>query len=107
MAIPILATKLYLPPQPPEGWVAGLQLAALSLKGNQDVPGFIRAFAGDHRYIVDYLVEEVLHHQPEPIRTFLLQTSILERLTGSLCDSVTGQPGGQSRLDTLQLRFPA
>ncbi|MEI2610508.1 MAG: LuxR C-terminal-related transcriptional regulator [Candidatus Promineifilaceae bacterium] len=102
MAIPILATKLYLPPQPPEGWIAGLQLAALSLKGNQDVPGFIRAFAGDHRYIVDYLVEEVLHHQPEPIRTFLLQTSILERLTGSLCDSVTGQPGGQSRLDTLQ-----
>lgn len=102
MAIPILATKLYLPPQPPEGWIAGLQLAALSLKGNQDVPGFIRAFAGDHRYIVDYLVAEVLYHQPDPIRTFLLQTSILERLNGPLCDSVTGQPGGQSRLDTLQ-----
>lgn len=85
-----------------EGWIAGLQLAALSLQGNQDVPGFIRAFAGDHHYIVDYLVEEVLHHQPEPIRTFLLQTAILERLNGPLCDAVTGQSGGQSRLDALQ-----
>lgn len=85
-----------------EGWVAGLQLAALSLQGNQNVPGFIQAFAGDHRYIVDYLVEEVLNHQPDPIRTFLLQTSILNRLNGPLCDAVTGQPGGQARLDALQ-----
>jgi len=85
-----------------EGWIAGLQLAALSMKGNQDVSGFIEAFAGDHRYIVDYLVEEVLQRQPEHIRSFLLQTAILERLDGPLCDAVTEQPGGQARLETLQ-----
>ncbi|HEY7910047.1 MAG TPA: AAA family ATPase, partial [Thermomicrobiales bacterium] len=77
-----------------EGWIAGLQLAALSLRGHHDVPGFIGAFAGDHRYIVDYLVEEVLQRQPETVRAFLLQTAILDRLNGSLCDAVTGQEGG-------------
>ena len=85
-----------------EGWIAGLQLAALSMKGQQDVPGFIQAFAGDHRYIVDYLVEEVLRRQPEPVRNFLLQTSILERLNGSLCDAVTMQAGSKSKLEQLQ-----
>jgi LuxR family maltose regulon positive regulatory protein len=71
-----------------EGWIAGLQLAALSMQGHQDIPGFIQAFAGDHRYIVDYLVEEVLQRQPKMIRSFLLQTSILDRLSGSLCDAI-------------------
>jgi LuxR family maltose regulon positive regulatory protein len=85
-----------------EGWIAGLQLAALSMKGNKDVTGFIQAFAGDHRYIVDYLVEEVLRRQSEEIRSFLLQTSILERLNGSLCDAVTTQPGSKARLESLQ-----
>ena len=85
-----------------EGWIAGLQLAALSMKDHQDVPGFIRTFAGDHRYIVDYLVEEVLKRQPEPIRSFLIQTAILDRLNGPLCDAVTGQPGGKARLENLQ-----
>jgi LuxR family transcriptional regulator, maltose regulon positive regulatory protein len=85
-----------------EGWIAGLQLAALSMKGQQDVHGFIQAFAGDHRYIVDYLVEEVLRRQPEPVRNFLLQTSILERLNGSLCDAVTSQLGSKSKLEQLQ-----
>ena len=85
-----------------EGWIAGLQLAALSMQGHQDVPGFIQAFAGDHRYIVDYLVEEVLQRQPEPVRSFLLQTAILDRLNGPLCDAVTGQAGGKARLETLQ-----
>jgi len=85
-----------------EGWIAGLQLAALSMQGHQDVHGFIRAFAGDHRYIVDYLVEEVLQRQPEPVRDFLLQTAILDRLNGPLCDAVTGQPGGKARLESLQ-----
>jgi LuxR family maltose regulon positive regulatory protein len=84
-----------------EGWIAGLQLAALSLQGHQDVRGFIRAFAGDNRYIVDYLVDEVLQRQPEPVRRFLLQTSILDRLSGSLCDAVTGQEGGGARLEAL------
>jgi LuxR family maltose regulon positive regulatory protein len=84
-----------------EGWIAGLQLAALSLQGRQDVEGFIRAFAGDHRYIGDYLVEEVLQRQPESLRNFLLQTSILDRLSGSLCDAVTGQEEGHARLLAL------
>src|SRR5438094_194753 len=67
-----------------EGWIAGLQLAALSVQGRQDVPGFMRTFAGAHRYIVDYLVEEVLQRQPEPVHQFLLQTSLLDRLNGPL-----------------------
>ncbi|GHO87536.1 LuxR C-terminal-related transcriptional regulator [Dictyobacter formicarum] len=85
-----------------EGWIAGLQLAALSMQGHQDVSGFIRAFAGDHRYIVDYLVEEVLERQPEPVRSFLLQTSILDQLSGPLCDAVTGQQEGHARLLALE-----
>jgi LuxR family maltose regulon positive regulatory protein len=85
-----------------EGWVAGLQLAALSMQGYQDVAEFIQAFAGDNRYIVDYLVEEVLKCQPEPVRSFLLQTSILDRLNGPLCDAVTSLPGGKAQLETLQ-----
>jgi LuxR family maltose regulon positive regulatory protein len=85
-----------------EGWIAGLQLAALSMQGIKDVSAFIREFAGDHRYIVDYLVEEVLQSQPEPIRRFLLQTAILDRLNGSLCDAVTGEKEGSVRLETLQ-----
>ncbi len=85
-----------------EGWIAGLQLAALSMKGNKDVTGFIQAFAGDHRYIVDYLVDEVLQRQSELVRNFLLQTSILDRLNGPLCEAVTSQPGGKARLESLQ-----
>src|SRR5215208_1553036 len=85
-----------------EGWIAGLQLAALSMRGREDVGGFIRAFAGDNRYIVDYLAEEVLQRQPERTRSFLLQTSILERLSGPLCDAVTGQEDGNALLETLE-----
>ena len=85
-----------------EGWIAGLQLAALSMRGREDVPGFIRAFAGDNRYIVDYLVEEVLQRQPERVRSFLLQTSILDRLSGPLCDAVTGQEEGNALLEALE-----
>ena len=66
------------------------------------LPGFIRAFAGDHRYIVDYLVEEVLQRQPERVRSFLLQTAILDRLSGPLCDAVTGQEDGSARLEALE-----
>ncbi len=85
-----------------EGWIAGLQLAALSMQGQQDVPRFIQAFAGDHRYIVDYLVEEVLQRQPKPVRNFLLQTSILDQLSGPLCNAVTGQMEGNARLEALE-----
>ena len=85
-----------------EGWIAGLQLAALSMQGREDIPEFIRAFTGDHRYILDYLVEEVLTRQSEPVRNFLLQTAILDRLSGSLCDAVTGQEKGNARLEALE-----
>ncbi len=85
-----------------EGWIAGLQLAALSMRGRADIPGFIRAFTGDNRYIVDYLVEEVLRRQPAPVRNFLLQTAILDRLSGPLCEAVTGQGEGQARLAALE-----
>ena len=85
-----------------EGWIAGLQLAALSMQGREDVRGFIAAFTGNDRYIVDYLVEEVLQRQPESFRSFLLQTSILDRLSGPLCDAVTGQESGKRLLDALE-----
>ena len=85
-----------------EGWIAGLQLAALSMRGREDVSGFIKAFAGDDRYIVDYLVEEVLQRQPERVRSFLLQTSILERLSGPLCDAVTDRKDGKGVLEALE-----
>ena len=84
-----------------EGWIAALQLAALSLQGRDDIAGFIAGFAGDDRYIVDYLVEEVLQRQPESVRSFLLKTSILSRLSGALCDAVTGQDGGKATLEAL------
>ncbi len=85
-----------------EGWIAGLQLAALSTRGREDVHGLIMSFAGDNSYIVDYLVEEVLQRQPAPIRSFLLQTAILNRLNGPLCDAVTGQSDSSVRLEALQ-----
>ncbi len=85
-----------------EGWVAGLQLAALSMQTRKDIPKFIKTFAGDDRHIVDYLAEEVLNHQPEYIQKFLLQTSILNRLSEPLCDFVTQKKGSQNILDELE-----
>src|SRR6266487_2142877 len=85
-----------------EGWIAGLQLAALSMQGRKDVSSFVMTFAGSHRYIVDYLTEEVLRQQPENISAFLLQTSILDRLCGSLCDAVTERTEGQALLERLE-----
>jgi len=84
-----------------EGWIAALQLAALSMQGRDDVAGFIAGFAGDDRYIVDYLVDEVLERQPASVRGFLVQTSILDRLSGPLCDAVCGQHGGKAMLESL------
>ena len=84
-----------------EGWIAALQLAALSMKGRDDVAGFVDRFAGDDRLIVDYLVEEVLARQPEDRRDFLLRTSILTRMTGPLVDAVTGQDEGRATLEAL------
>ncbi|MEY9776350.1 LuxR C-terminal-related transcriptional regulator [Arthrobacter sp. MW3 TE3886] len=85
-----------------EGWVAALQLAALSLQGREDVCDFIAGFAGNDRYIVDYLVEEVLEHQPESVRAFLLLTAVLDRFSGPLCDAVTGRGDGTEMLTALE-----
>jgi LuxR family maltose regulon positive regulatory protein len=85
-----------------EGWITGLQLAALSMQGHQDTSRFIQSFTGSHRFVLDYLVEEVLQRQPEHIRNFLMQTAILDRLSGPLCDSVTGQKDGRGILETLE-----
>jgi LuxR family maltose regulon positive regulatory protein len=73
-----------------EGWIAGLQMAALSLQGKKDASRFVAAFTGSNRYILDYLLEEVLRRESERVQAFLLQTSILERLCGPLCDAVVG-----------------
>ena len=85
-----------------EGWIAALQLAALSMQGREDVTAFIDGFAGDDRYIVDFLAEEVLQRQSEHVQHFLLQTSILDRLSGPLCDAVTGQDDGKAKLTALE-----
>jgi LuxR family maltose regulon positive regulatory protein len=85
-----------------EGWVAGMQLAGLSMQTHEDKTAFIEAFTGSHHYIVDYLLEEVLNHQPDPVREFLLRTSILERMTGTLCDALTGRSDGQDMLEGLE-----
>ncbi|OUM42868.1 hypothetical protein B8W73_07795 [Arthrobacter agilis] len=85
-----------------EGWIAGLQLAALSLRDTTDVPAFIDAFTGSNRFVIDYLTEEVLRHAPLPLREFLLQTAILDRLSGPLCDAVTGRTDSIQMLESLE-----
>ena len=85
-----------------EGWIVGLQMAALSMQGRADTASFIQAFTGSHHFIIDYLVEEVLQRQPKRVRSFLLQTSILDRLSGPLCDAVTGQEDGRGMLEALE-----
>jgi len=84
-----------------EGWIAGLQLAALSMQGRENLQGFVSAFTGSHHFIVDYLGEEVLERQPESLRQFLLKTSILERFTGPLCDALTDEGNGDEVLKRL------
>jgi LuxR family maltose regulon positive regulatory protein len=92
-----------------EGWAAGLQLAALSARthagaadGSGDVAGFVEAFSGSHRFVLDYLLEEVLDRQPDEVRAFLLETSVLDQLAGGLCDALTGRSDGQPMLETLE-----
>jgi LuxR family maltose regulon positive regulatory protein len=85
-----------------EGWAAGLQMAALSLRGREDSAAFIEHFTGSHRYILDYLTDEVLSRQPAEVRDFLLDTSILERLSGPLCDAVSGRGDSQGLLEDLE-----
>ena len=91
-----------------EGWIAGLQLAALalqgtiSLQGHKDATSLIKSFTGSHRFVLDYLIEEVLEQQSESVQTFLLQTAVLDRLTGSLCDALTGEDNGRATLEMLE-----
>ncbi|HEX2182434.1 MAG TPA: LuxR C-terminal-related transcriptional regulator [Rubrobacteraceae bacterium] len=85
-----------------EGWIAGLQLAALSMRDRRDISGFIESFSGSHRDVLDFLAEEVLERQPTHVREFLLETSILNNLTGSLCDALTGRSDGQETLERLE-----
>ena len=85
-----------------EGWAAGLQLAALSLQGRSDIGAFVEGFSGSHRYVLDYLAEEVLDRQPPQLRTFLLESSVLERLSGPLCDAVTGRADSQQLLEQVE-----
>ena len=87
-----------------EGWIAGLQLAAISMQGRQDATGFIESFTGSHRFVMDYLVEEVLHQQSERVQDFLLRTSILDRLCGPLCEAVLldASAAGQETLDYIE-----
>jgi len=85
-----------------EGWIAALQLAALSMRERKDVSAFIRSFSGSHRDVFDFLAEEVLERQPEGVQTFLLETSILDSLSGLLCDALTGRNDGQRMLERLE-----
>ena len=85
-----------------EGWIAGLQMAALSLQGRTDAPALIQSFRGSHRFILDYLVEEVLERQPGDVQEFLYQTAVLDRLTAPLCDAVTGRQDSQAVLIRLE-----
>jgi LuxR family maltose regulon positive regulatory protein len=94
-----------------EGWIAGLQMAAISMRGREDTSDFVRAFTGSNRYVLDYLVEEVLQRQPDHIQAFLLGTSILDRLGGALCDAVLDRCGpvseSRQRLSTLDTHLPS
>jgi LuxR family transcriptional regulator, maltose regulon positive regulatory protein len=85
-----------------EGWAAGLQLAALSLRGRANTAAFLADFGGSHRYVLDYLAEEVLDRQPAHVREFLLETSVLDRLSGELCDAITGRADGQVLLEDVE-----
>lgn len=89
-----------------EGWIAGLQLAALSMRGREDISSFIQAFTGDDRYVLDYLIEEVFQRQPDPVKNFLLQTSILQRMCGPLCDALLLVEGEEQRAEGDSIHSP-
>jgi LuxR family transcriptional regulator, maltose regulon positive regulatory protein len=99
---PLTQTQVEILQTRTEGWVAGLQLALIALRITPDPTAFIQSFHGSQRYILDYLVEEVLERQPEPVRSFLLQTSILEQMCGSLCDAVVPEVNGSEMLEHLE-----
>ncbi|HKV84195.1 MAG TPA: LuxR C-terminal-related transcriptional regulator, partial [Ktedonobacterales bacterium] len=104
MGLALSATEIAALETRTEGWIAGLQLAAISLRGHQDAASFIASFTGSHHFVMDYLVEEVLQQQPESVQTFLLRTSVLDRLCGPLCDAMLRDSAGrgQESLEYLQ-----
>jgi LuxR family maltose regulon positive regulatory protein len=102
MSLGLSATEINTLDRRTEGWIAGLQLAALSMQGRDDVHTFVQAFSGSHRYVLDYLVEDVLERQPGEIQEFLFKTSLLEHMTASLCDAVTGRTDSQDVLTQLE-----
>lgn len=102
MGLPVEAAGIAALEARTEGWIAALQLAALSMQGRDDLESFIAGFAGDDRYIVDYLADEVLRRQPVAVRSFLLRTSILSRMNASLVNAVTGRNDGKATLESLE-----
>jgi len=104
MSLRLTDTEVSLLESRTEGWIAGLQLAALSLKNRANAAAYLQSFAGNHPYVLDYLIEEVLQQQPHQIQTFLLRTSVLDRLSGPLCDAIIGreEAGGQRTLEQLE-----
>jgi LuxR family maltose regulon positive regulatory protein len=102
MGINLLRKEMEILENRTEGWIAGLQLAALSLKESKDAARFIEAFRGTHRHVLDYLIEEVLNRQSEEIRQFLCRTSILDQLSSALCEAVTGQAASNNFLHDLE-----
>src|SRR5437868_11712281 len=104
MGLPLSAQDIAALERRTEGWIAGLQLAALSMQGHEDAASFIRSFTGSHHFVLDYLLAEVLGQQSERVQAFLLRTSILDRMTGPLCDAVVLDPSisGQATLEYLE-----
>ena len=102
MGLELNANDLHSLEQRTEGWIAGIQLLALALRGRADPAALLNTFAGSHRFITDYLSDEVLQRQPVELRDFLLRTSVLERLCGPLCDALTGRSDGQATLTELR-----
>ena len=99
---PLSETEIKLIEERTEGWAAGLRMALLSIQGKADRANFIHQFSGSHRYILDYLAEEIFNSQNEEIQSFLLQTAVLERLCAPLCNALTGRTDGQACLETLE-----
>ena len=102
MGLPLSAEEVAVLEAHTEGWIAGLHLAALSMQGHDDVAGFITSFTGSHRYVVDYLIEEVLLRQPEEVQDFLMQTCLLDRLSGPLCNSMRESDDSQALLELVE-----
>ncbi|MFC4301980.1 LuxR C-terminal-related transcriptional regulator [Cohnella boryungensis] len=104
MSLQLSDTEVSLLETRTEGWIAGLQLAALSLRNHANAAAYLHSFAGNHPYVLDYLIEEVLQQQPDHVQTFLLRTSVLERLSGPLCDTIIGREEtcGQRTLEQLE-----